>query len=287
MFADVAGSTKLYEQLGDVIANSVISEVIELMQTSVVNNQGTVIKTIGDEVMCRFSSADNAANAAIQIQEKLELGMVQGTFVAVRIGFHTGPAILQEDGDIFGDSVNVAARMAGIAKGRQIILSKSTANSLSPELCDKTRDFDKVHLKGKSEEVIISEMVWENAGVTRMMSIDNLIEQLKQELVLHCNGNEYITDTEGSGLQLGRSDDCDVVVGAELASRFHAKIGVKRGNFVLTDQSTNGTYVRTEDGATSYLRRDELVLKGAGVISLGAQANSETEKWWLSYQIQK
>ena len=285
MFADVVGSTRLYEQLGDVIANSIISEVIELMQVATRTNSGTVIKTIGDEVMCRFTSADDCARAAIQIQEKLELGMVQGTFVAVRIGFHSGPAILQQDGDIFGDSVNIAARMSGIAKGRQIILSKNTAELLTLSLKQKTRDFDRVHVKGKSEELSISELVWENAGVTRMMSIDSLMSQLKQELVLHCNGLEYTTDTEGSDLQLGRSEECDLVVGAELASRFHARIEIRRGNFVLTDQSTNGTYVRSDDGNTSYLRRDEMVLKGDGVISLGAQVADSSRQWWVNYHI--
>ena len=112
MFADVAGSTKLYEQLGDVIANSIISEVIQLMQNATKLHNGIVVKTIGDEVMCRFSSANDCANAAVLIQEKLQLGMVQGQFVAVRIGFHSGPAIIQDDGDIFGDTVNTAARMA-------------------------------------------------------------------------------------------------------------------------------------------------------------------------------
>lgn len=282
MFADVAGSTKLYEKLGDLKANQVISAVIDLMQDATRLNSGIVIKTIGDEVMCRFSSADDAANTAIQIQEKLELGMVQGAFVAVRIGFHSGSAILQNDGDLFGDSVNVAARMA---KGRQIILSKTTADLLTAGLKQKTRDFDVVHVKGKSEELSISELVWENVGVTKMISINSLASQLKQQLILQCNGEEYTTDTEGEGLQLGRSEDCDLVVYADLASRFHVKIGVKRGNFVLIDQSTNGTYIRTDDGRTSYLRREELVLKGTGIFSLGAKIDETSPQCLVSYQI--
>ncbi len=285
MFADVAGSTKLYEELGDNKANNVISELIDLMQSATASNNGIVIKTIGDEVMCRFNRPDDAANTAIQIQEKLQLGLVQGTFVAIRIGFHTGPAILQDDGDVFGDSVNTAARMAGIAKGRQIILSKTTAKLLTATLKSKTRDFDKVHVKGKAEELLISELVWENAGVTQIVSIDSLLEQLKQVLTLNCQHNEITTNTESSGIQIGRSDDCDLVVSADLASRYHAKIGVKRGNFVLVDQSTNGTYVQTEDGNISYLRRDEMVLKGKGLISLGSQISTANNLWQISFHI--
>jgi len=284
MFADVAGSTKLYEQLGDVIANGIISEVIQLMQDAIHSNHGVVIKTIGDEVMCRFNSADDCAKASIEIQEKLQFGMVQGQFVAVRIGFHSGAAIIQSDGDIFGDTVNTAARMAGIAKGRQIILSDETAQLLSLSLKEKTREFDKVHVKGKSEEMLISELVWENAGVTQMVSFDNLVSQLKQYLILTCVGKELKSDSDGADLQLGRSDECDLIVDAKLASRYHARITVRRGQFVLSDQSTNGTYVQSEDGDLYFLRRDEMALKGSGVISLGAQIEHQGD-WLIKYQV--
>jgi adenylate cyclase len=284
MFADVAGSTKLYEQLGDVIANSIISEVIQLMQNATKLHNGIVVKTIGDEVMCRFSSANDCAKAAVLIQEKLQLGMVQGQFVAVRIGFHGGPAIIQDDGDIFGDTVNTAARMAGIAKGRQIIVTNETAQSLQDALLEKVRDFDRVHVKGKADAILISELVWENAGVTQMVSFDNLVSQLKQSLVLSCGDTKLSTDTESHDIQLGRSDNCDFIVDAELASRFHAKIGVKRGHFVLTDQSTNGTYIRSEEGSVSFLRRDEVNLEGKGAISLGAQITEDTP-WLINFSV--
>ncbi len=284
MFADVAGSTKLYEQLGDVLANSIVSEVIQLMQDAINAHHGIVIKTIGDEVMCRFDNATDCANAAILIQEKLQLGLVQGQFVAVRIGFHCGPAIIQDDGDIFGDTVNTAARMAGIAKGRQIILTQETAQTLQPVQQDKIREFDRVHVKGKAEAIVISELVWENTGVTQMVSFDNLVSQLKQNLVLKCGHAQVTTDTESHDLQLGRSDNCDLIVDAELASRFHAKIGTKRGQFVLTDQSTNGTYVQTEDGTISFLRHDEIPLKGEGYLSLGAKIDVDTP-WLIFYRV--
>jgi len=277
MFADVAGSTKLYEELGDVIANRVVSEVLDLMEKITLDNQGKVIKTIGDEIMSSFDSANDAANAAIQIQEKLEFGVIQGTYVAVRIGFHSGSAILQSDGDIFGDTVNIAARMTGIAKARQIILSQTTAAELDSDLNEKARNFDKVQVKGKAEAINISELVWENAGVTQMISFDSFVTQLKQELTLKYNGIEYRIDTLGKNLQLGRSSSCDIVVDAKLVSRFHASIRIKRGSFVLVDQSTNGTYTQTSDGSRHYLRRDELILQRDGVISLGKKITDQPD----------
>ena len=285
MFADVAGSTKLYEELGDLTANSVISEVMVMMKDSTRKFSGIVIKTIGDEVMCRFPSTDNAAKAAIQIQEKLELAIVQGVLVSVKIGFHTGLAILQTDGDLFGDTVNIAARMASIAKGCQIILTQSTAKLLSANLIDKTRDFDKVHIKGKSQEISISELVWEETGVTRMVAVDSLLSHAKQQIVLSCDNFTCEMVSTGSGLQLGRSVDCDLTVSAELASRFHAKIAVKRGKFMLVDQSTNGTHVKTEDGVRHYLRREELALSGSGEISLGCRVSASKASELIRYQV--
>lgn len=286
MFADVVGSTKLYEELGDSTAKSVISEVMELMMSSIRGFSGIIIKTIGDEVMCRFQTSDNAASAAIQIQKKLELGIVQGVFVSVRIGFHTGTALLQTDGDLFGDTVNTAARMASIAKGRQIILTRSTAESLSPRLAFKARDFDKVHVKGKSQEISISELVWEEAGVTRMMAVDSLLSNAKQKIVLTCGGFSCEMLSTGEGLQLGRSEYCDLTVEAELASRSHAKISIKRGKFILIDRSTNGTFVNGEDGVRHYLRREELALNGCGQISLGCRVSVSKVSEIICYQVE-
>ena len=275
MFADVVGSTRLYEELGDVIANSIISEVLGLMQKIIIENQGTVIKTIGDEVMSSFVSVDDCARAAIAIQEKLDSELIQDTYIAVRIGFHAGETIVQKDGDVFGDTVNTAARMAGIARARQIILSQTTADFLATDLKNKTRIVDKVQVKGKSEELSISELVWEDAGVTQLISFENFVTQLKQDLVFEYKGKEFLMTRQSKNLQLGRSETSDLVVDTELVSRFHASVRLKRGCFVLVDQSTNGTYVKTEDGNLRYLKRDELVLQGEGVISLGRKIIAE------------
>lgn len=284
MFADVAGSTKLYEKQGDLVANQVISEVLELMQESILAHQGTVIKTIGDEVMCSFENANQCANSAIEIQEKLQLGMVHGHFVAVRIGFHSGRAIMQEDGDIFGDTVNTAARMAGIAKGRQIIISQESMELLEPALKLKAREFDRVQVKGKSDSILISELVWENAGVTQMVSFDSLVTQTKQKFVISCGSFELQTDSEGTDIQLGRNEDCDLVVDAKLASRFHARISARKGEFVITDQSTNGTFIQMSDGTSLFLRGDQMRLKNSGLISLGSNIEPSTDNL-ISYKV--
>ncbi|MDQ7048689.1 MAG: adenylate/guanylate cyclase domain-containing protein [Enterobacterales bacterium] len=285
LFADVAGSTHIYDKMGDVTANQIISKVLHLMQTIAEAHQGRLVKTIGDEIMCRFDEVDMAAKTAIAIQEKLNLSLIQGTIVSVRIGFHTGPAILQADGDVFGDTVNLAARMTDLAKGRQIILSKATADCLAMSLKDKTRELDCIAVKGKALDVTISELVWEDAGVTQMVAMDNLLTQLKKTLTLEVNGLQYFLDSDGGEINLGRNPDCELVIGVELASRHHAKISVQRGLFVISDQSTNGTYLQPLGDEVIFLRRGELALKGKGLISLGAKPSDTSSQWLVTFQV--
>ena len=154
MFADVAGSTQLYEVLGDEKANATIEETLELL-TNVTNaHSGTVIKTIGDEVLCTFPEPDDCANAATEMQETLEDAndmREEGPEIKVRIGMHYGPALL-EKADVFGDAVNVAARMAAQAKGGQIITTKTTIDLLDPITQASSRFVDRAPIKGKKEE---------------------------------------------------------------------------------------------------------------------------------------
>ena len=115
LFADVSGSTKLYETAGDAVAHAAIEKCVNLMREKTVAAKGRVIKTIGDEVMSAFPGADNAADAAIEMQSAIaELPPVGSTQIGIRIGFNHGP-VVERDGDVFGDAVNLAARLEKLA----------------------------------------------------------------------------------------------------------------------------------------------------------------------------
>lgn len=279
MFADVAGSTHLYEKLGDSQANSLIGETIAIMSDITTQNNGVLIKTIGDEVMTRFEHANHGIQAACMIQEKFDqMPAKNGVSIAIRIGLHSGPALLQPDGDLFGDAVNVAARMAGIAKANQVITSEDTVNMLNNELQEKCREFDRTTVRGKSGEMLIYEVVWEPEDVTRMTSLHNFLPQIEKPSILKVRYQDIeknMLKDSGSFL-LGRGPQCDLVVNARNASRVHAKIEYRRGKFILLDESTNGTYVRTEDGREIFLRREDLPLNGQGVISLGERSEKNS-----------
>lgn len=277
MFADVTGSTALYESLGDEAANRIIGKVLNVMEMVSQGYQGHKIKTIGDEIMCRFSSANDCVRAAIECQDEISAGIQGETVeVSIKVGLHFGPAILMDDGDVFGDAVNVAARMAGIAKGGQIITTADSIAKLDADLQDKSRQFDKTNVKGKEEEIIVYQVLWEdNDDVTRIEITETEAEEVKV-LSLEFQGNKSsINSDDHRTFVIGRGVQSDFVCKTRLASRTHATIEFRRGKFNLSDQSSNGTYVSTDDGENIHLRRNELMLWGSGHISLGEEVSKE------------
>lgn len=272
MFADISGSTRLYERLGDDRARQLVADTLALLSEITGRYEGTVIKEIGDEIMCTFGSASQAAAAACDMQESLEeLNEAEDRSprVSIRIGMHHGPAILEND-DVFGDAVNIAARMAAQAKARQIMTTSATADSLPAELRESTRFVDYAPIKGKGEIEIV-EILWQQDDVTRMstdIQSASANNPAMTRLRLQYGGDEILLDNDRSVVVLGRSPVCDLQVNESLASRQHVRIELRRDKFFIIDQSTNGTYVSAE-GGESFLRREELPLPASGAISLG------------------
>ena len=88
-------------------------------------------------------------------------------------------------------------------------------------------------------------------------------------LRLRFDDREVVVGERPSSITIGRADENDIVVKGQLSSRLHARIVIGRSNFVLIDQSTNGTFVQTGDGEELFVRQDILQLKGEGMIGLG------------------
>ena len=282
MFADVAGSTQLFEVLGDDAARTTIAETLELLTNVTNGHGGTVIKTIGDEVMCTFPEADDSANAATEMQETLEDAndmREEGPKIKVRIGMHFGPALL-EGGDVFGDAVNVAARMAAQAKGGQIITTKTTIDLLDPITQATSRFVDRAPIKGKKEDIEIYEIIWQESDVTTMATDVGSSAQQREEVSLEVSYQKtsVTLNQDKSGLMMGRSKACDLSINEQLASRQHVKIELRRDKFFVIDQSTNGTHIKIDGTDESFLRREEMHITANGQISLGKSfADNPTE----------
>lgn len=283
LFADVVGSTRLYDLMGDLRARDMVATCIEVMRSATEQRQGTVIKTMGDEVMATFPTADAALNAAAQMQQQISSHAqlkVDGQPVAIRIGCHYGPVML-ENRDVFGAAVHTANRMTSQAKAGQIVITAATVEKLSPEWRAACRQIDIATLKGQGSEVALYEVLWQTEDVTSM--VPGIATEARPtrglRLRLRCQDRELLVDERHSSITIGRAEDNDVVVKGSLISRLHARIEINRSKFVLIDQSTNGTFVQSADGEESFVRRDSLQIKGQGMIGLGRlpeQASPQT-----------
>src|SRR2546428_8154963 len=150
LFADVSGTTKRYETAGDAAALTAIGHCIERMRKAAESTGGRVVKTIGDEIMALFPSPDAAAGAASEMHATIEqLPEVGGAKLGVRVGFHSGPVIHRED-DVFGDTVNMAARLVEQAGEGHVITSPETAGPFSPAVWVVPRPVYSLQVEGKA-----------------------------------------------------------------------------------------------------------------------------------------
>lgn len=274
LFADIADSTRLYDTFGDFKARELISDCLSHLQELILDNDGTVVKTIGDEVLCTFPTPDHAAETARQMHEELSFDatMIQAN-IHLRIGFHHGDVICEPD-DVFGDAVNVAARMVALAKVDQIITNKETLALMKMALKRRARMVDRTRVRGKDDVMEIHELIW---GKPEQMTMSNsfteeMIASLtsdKDFLQIRHLQQRMLVDQERPILTMGRGAANHLVINDPLVSRMHARIELQRNRFMLIDQSTNGTFLKPLAAAPLLLRREAIQLEGQGLIGLG------------------
>lgn len=278
LFADLAGSTGVYERLGDAAAKKLVDECLERLTRDAHENHGVVIKTIGDELMLRFPSADCAAKAAITMQQQNR--KAQSPF-SLRIGFHFGP-VIHEKNDVFGDAVNTAARLAQMARNGQILTSEESVQRLDITRKEQARPFDFDKLRGKSQAIRIFELMWEAPKeVTRLMTMPEEISErslleIAHGIRLSVRHQERRFSAQDAPITVGRESICMFALNSEFASRVHVHIDYRRGKFILADRSTNGTFVTPEGSSEVFLKGETLHLTRSGIISLGSPLLSQT-----------
>jgi len=277
LFADVSDSTKLYESEGDKAAMEAIARCTDRLRQQVESSGGRVVKTIGDEVMAVFATPDAAAIAAGNMQHAIDtLPLVGASKLGVRIGFHCGPAI-QSGNDVFGDTVNLAARLVEQTGRSQIITSRETADRLGPLFRSFKRPLYSIHVKGKVEEVELCELIWRQADdVTMSYSGSPVVKRDSLVLRLKHGDRELVCRRQNESISMGRDPACSLVIASTRISRRHCTIERRQDKFMLADQSTNGTYVTAEGGTEIALRREEFMLGKHGWIAFG-QPRAEAE----------
>ena len=274
LFADVCDSTAIYESLGDTKALALINRLLGHLDKKVAEHSGAVVKRLGDGMVCQFSAPDAALRAACEMQTAaFDLALGKTPKLAIKVVFTYGPVIM-EDADVFGDTVNVAARLVAVANPEQVLTTQQTVDSLAPDLQARCRPLYPMKIRGKADAVMVCDVVWRGD--------DDLTETLLRDsdvagqwnLKLAYGGSMFTVEPAGS-LRVGRDKANDVVVASTRASRTHARIFGRHGNFVIADQSSNGTFVLIDGNSREVvLRREEAVLGERGWIGLGKSAAS-------------
>ena len=234
LFADLSGSTVLYEKLGDRRALKAVESVLDELRAATATLEGHVVKTLGDEIMAVFPTAAAAAQAASGMQERVtRMKPFGGLRLGVRIGFHAGP-VLEEGGDFFGDAVNIAARMTTVAKSGQIVTTEATAQALPAPMLERTRDLDRLSVKGKQGELRLFELLWrDDEDLTVLGTQPEAPGSGTRILRLQHADRALVMDADLTTVLLGRDTASDIVIAHRSASRLHGRIERRRDNYFL------------------------------------------------------
>lgn len=276
MFVDISSSSRLYKELGDAAAVRRVRRCLSQLCQVVDTYNGRVIKNMGDGMMCDFGTADQALVAAEAMQVAVSADDGE-TNLSIHIGCHLGQ-VIENAGDLFGDTVNIAARIASIAGAGKIITTQQTVEALFPALRMKVRPLDRVSVKGQTDPVAVFEYLWgEHQDVTIVARPAADAANGHRVRLRLARGEEEVWLDQSSkpcSILLGRHSECEVTVSDPAASRQHATIEMRGDKFVLVDHSANGTYVAWEATETC-LKREEMILPPRGRLGLGSSTSAE------------
>jgi adenylate cyclase len=264
----------MYESVGDAQALAHINRLFTVLDKQIAANGGVVVKTLGDGMVCQFQDPEAAFRAACHMQEAAaDLGAGDHPLLKIKIGYTYGPVVI-EGNDVFGDTVNVCARLVSLANPSQVLTTRQTVDALSPEVRGRCRELYETQVRGRAVPVTVCEVMWRSeADLTKVdLTQPQLAGSGEWVLKLTYAGDSFVVEPAGS-LRIGREASNDLVVPSEHASRLHARVFTRDGQFIIADQSSNGTFLMV-DGSTRELRlrREQAVLGERGWIGLGKTA---------------
>jgi len=278
LFADLRGSTALYETLGNAEATTVVTHCVSALTVPVAEHGGHVVKTLGDGLMAVFHTPGPAVQAAIQMHDVLEAIASRGNehgassglrALRVQVAAARGE-VVEMAGDCYGDAVNVAARLLDHAGDNETLVTAEVLLGLTTDLRTRFRSLDKMVLRGRVEPVQVHVMGGRRGGdlaPTQFGDVSAVVEP--DGMRLTWSNLHRIFASRQTPIVLGRSPQASFCVDDSRVSRSHARVDWHGGSFQLTDLSFNGTYVRFADGEIVSLRRGSCTLHGTGSIGLG------------------
>lgn len=284
LFADLRGSTALFELLGNAEATSVVTHCVSNLAKPVADAGGRVVKTLGDGLMAVFTTATAAMQAASAMHDVLDgivsRGSERGASSGLRalrlqVALARGE-VVEMGGDCFGDAVNVAARLLDHAGDNETLLTAEVLAGLPLPQRARFRSLDRLFLRGRVEPVEVHVLGGRRGGASGFT--DTAITQFGGATPLHDEPDglrlvwldmNRLFAVQQMPVILGRSPQATFCVDDSRVSRSHARVDWHSGNFQLADLSYNGTYVRFTDGEIVSLRRGSCILHGSGAIGLG------------------
>ena len=270
LFADVSGWTDLCARVGDTAAKRIVDPLFQQLGGIVEGCSGRVVQRIGDELMCVFAEVTDATRAAAEMQwHTEERNQSAAEKLYLRIGFHAGP-VLQEHNDLFGDTVNTAARVAAEAFRERILTTRATVDMFPREFAAVVRSWRSAALKGKDAKVDLMELVWRDGGtqvrhkttITPMLEHNRLrIKFVEQECVLARGGGSI---TFGRG----RTNDLVIADPSSYVSNSHGHIEFRGGVIEIVDTSRNGIYVEFKGEPVARIN-ERIAVRASGSMTLG------------------
>lgn len=270
IFADISGSTLLCAVRGDETAYRLVSMCLTILEGEVQRFGGRVIKRVGDAILAVFEHAEPAVRAAHGMQLALEApgNEVHAEGVRVRVGVATGTAVL-DAGDIYGDVVNVAARLTSLAGADEVFLAGETFEGLPTDMRDGIQVIDQLALRGRPDWVLVYRYLWKQEGAT--VSTNVRPRGYTAALELTYGAEKFQLGPTRPKLTVGRDPENDISIDETVVSRRHCEVVLRGDKFLLVDRSTNGTWVLTDGGDVFRVTREEITLAGSGRILPGRQ----------------
>jgi class 3 adenylate cyclase len=285
LFADLRGSTGLFETLGNAEATSVVTHCVSALGPAVARHGGHVVKTLGDGLMAVFDKSAQAVQAALQMHDVLagivargsERGASSGLRALRLQGAVSRGEVVEMSGDCFGDAVNVAARLLDHAGDNETLVTAAVWSGLSRTHKLLFRSLDQLVLRGRVEPVQVYVHGGRRSADTAATQFGEVAPAAEPDAVrLVWLERDQVFASRQMPVVLGRSPQAHYCVDDSRVSRSHARLDWHGGSFQLSDLSYNGTYVRFADGEIVSLRRGSCLLHGAGVIGLGGSPSDPT-----------
>jgi hypothetical protein len=274
--------------VGDAAALALINRLFAVLARQVQAAHGVVVKTLGDGMICEFEQPDAAFRAACEMQQAtVDLGSSDGPPLRIKAGYNYGPVVLTEN-DVFGDTVNVCARLMSLANPSQVLTTRQTVDALSPDLRPRCRDLYETQIRGRGAPVTVCEVIWRaDADLTKVDLEDSQFAPSGDWVLKLSHAGDSFVVEPGASLRIGRDASNDIVVPSDHASRLHARVFGRDQQFVIADQSSNGTFLMVDgSGRELRLRREQAVLGERGWIGLGKTAGSHGDHV-LRYRLER